>query len=183
MHAAARGSARVGGSGRAGPRPAEFTGLRAVGLGAPAEADEEQHHQYDSHRADHEAGPGEEEQENDPEYHQCECGSDHRDGGAPRSGAENSIPSDRMRSALIVDAVRSPMGKRNGTLASVRANELAAQVLTALADRLELDPAAVEDVQMGCVTQIGEQALNVGRIATLVAGWPASVCASTIDRQ
>jgi len=84
-----------------------------------------------------------------------------------------------MRDALIVDAVRSPIGKRNGTLASVRADELAAQVLGALADRLDLDPGAIEDVEMGCVTQIGEQALNVGRIASLVAGWPETVCAST----
>jgi acetyl-CoA acetyltransferase family protein len=88
-----------------------------------------------------------------------------------------------MRDALIVDAVRSPIGKRNGTLASVRADELAAQVLAALADGLDLDPWAIEDVEMGCVTQIGEQALNVGRIASLVAGWPETVCASTIDRQ
>jgi acetyl-CoA acyltransferase len=88
-----------------------------------------------------------------------------------------------MRDAMIVDAVRSPIGKRNGTLSSVRADELAAQVLTGLVSRLELDPAAVEDIEMGCVTQIGEQALNVGRIASLVAGWPETVCASTIDRQ
>ena len=88
-----------------------------------------------------------------------------------------------MRDALIVDAVRSPIGKRNGTLASVRADELAAQVLAALRERLDLDPSAIEDVEMGCVTQIGEQALNVGRIASLVAGWPETVCASTIDRQ
>ena len=88
-----------------------------------------------------------------------------------------------MTEALIVDAVRSPIGKRNGTLSSVRADELAAQVLNGLAARHDLDPGAVEDVQMGCVTQIGEQALNVGRLATLVAGWPASVCAATVDRQ
>ncbi len=88
-----------------------------------------------------------------------------------------------MRDAVIIDAVRSPIGKRNGTLASVRADELAAQVLVALGTRLDLDPSAIEDVEMGCVTQIGEQALNVGRIASLVAGWPETVCASTIDRQ
>jgi acetyl-CoA acyltransferase len=85
--------------------------------------------------------------------------------------------------ALIVDAVRSPIGKRNGTLASVRADELAAQVLNGLVTRLDLDPAEIEDVQMGCVTQIGEQGLNVGRIATLIAGWPETVCATTVDRQ
>jgi acetyl-CoA acyltransferase len=88
-----------------------------------------------------------------------------------------------MRDALIIDAVRSPIGKRNGTLASVRADELAAQVLNRLVERLDLDPAAVEDIQMGCVSQVGEQALNVGRVASLIAGWPETVCASTVDRQ
>src|ERR687887_41877 len=88
-----------------------------------------------------------------------------------------------MPAAFIVEAVRTPIGKRNGTLASVRADELAAQVLNGLVARHELDASEVEDVQMGCVTQIGEQALNVGRIATLIAGWPETVCASTIDRQ
>jgi acetyl-CoA acyltransferase len=88
-----------------------------------------------------------------------------------------------MGEALIIDAVRSPIGKRNGTLASVRADELAAQVLNGLVSRLDLDPAAIEDVEMGCVTQVGEQALNVGRIASLVAGWPETVCATTVDRQ
>jgi acetyl-CoA acetyltransferase family protein len=88
-----------------------------------------------------------------------------------------------MRDALIIDAVRSPIGKRNGTLASVRADELAAQVLDGLAKRLELDPGAVEDVEMGCVSQVGEQALNVGRVASLIAGWPETVCATTVDRQ
>ena len=88
-----------------------------------------------------------------------------------------------MREALIVDAVRSPIGKRGGSLAGIRADELAAQVLNGLVDRLDVEPGEVEDVQMGCVTQVGEQALNVGRQAVLVAGWPETVCASTIDRQ
>jgi acetyl-CoA acyltransferase len=88
-----------------------------------------------------------------------------------------------MRDALIIEAVRSPIGKRNGTLASVRADELAAQVLNGLASRLDLDPGAVEDVEMGCVSQVGEQALNVGRVASLIAGWPETVCATTVDRQ
>ena len=88
-----------------------------------------------------------------------------------------------MRDALIIDAVRSPIGKRNGTLASVRADELAAQVLSALVARHDIDPGAVEDIQMGCVSQVGEQALNVGRVASLIAGCPETVCASTIDRQ
>jgi acetyl-CoA acetyltransferase family protein len=88
-----------------------------------------------------------------------------------------------MRDALIIDAVRSPIGKRNGTLASVRADELAAQVLQRLVERLDLDPGAIEDIQMGCVSQVGEQALNVGRVASLIAGWPATVCGTTVDRQ
>ncbi len=88
-----------------------------------------------------------------------------------------------MPDALLIDAVRSPIGRRNGTLATVRADDLAADVLNGLVGRVGLDPAEVEDVQMGCVTQIGEQALNVGRIAALVAGWPESVAATTVDRQ
>jgi acetyl-CoA acetyltransferase family protein len=88
-----------------------------------------------------------------------------------------------MPDALIVDAVRSPIGKRNGMLASVRADELAAQVLNGLVERAGIDPADIEDVQMGCVSQVGEQALNVGRVAVLVAGWPETVCAATTDRQ
>jgi acetyl-CoA acetyltransferase family protein len=88
-----------------------------------------------------------------------------------------------MRDAYVVDAVRSPIGRRNGSLAGIRADELAAQVLNGLVARLDLDPAEIEDVQMGCVTQIGEQALNVGRQAVLVAGWPETVCATTVDRQ
>jgi len=85
--------------------------------------------------------------------------------------------------ALIVDAVRSPIGKRNGTLAKLRADALAGQVLNGLVRRLELDPAEVEDVQMGCVSQVGEQGWNIGRMAPLVAGWPESVCGTTVDRQ
>jgi acetyl-CoA acyltransferase len=88
-----------------------------------------------------------------------------------------------MGDAYIVDAVRSPIGKRGGSLAGIRAEELAAQVMNGLVGRLELEPGAIEDVQMGCVTQVGEQALNVGRQAALVAGWPESVCATTVDRQ
>jgi len=88
-----------------------------------------------------------------------------------------------MSGAFVVDAVRSPIGKRGGSLAALRADELAAQVLNGLVGRLDLDPGEVEDVQMGCVTQVGEQALNVGRQAVLVAGWPETVCATTVDRQ
>ena len=85
--------------------------------------------------------------------------------------------------AFIVDAVRSPIGKRNGALASLRADELAGQVLNALLERNALDPAEVEDVQMGCVSQVGEQGWNIGRMAALVAGWPDSVPGTTVDRQ
>jgi acetyl-CoA acyltransferase len=85
--------------------------------------------------------------------------------------------------ALIVDAVRSPIGRRNGTLSSIRSDELAGQVLNELVRRQDVDPAQVEDVQFGCVTQIGEQGWNIGRMAPLVAGWPESVCGTTIDRQ
>jgi acetyl-CoA acetyltransferase family protein len=88
-----------------------------------------------------------------------------------------------MSGAYIVEAIRSPIGRRNGSLSEIRADELAAQVLNGLVSRLDVDPSAVEDVQMGCVTQVGEQALNVGRQAVLVAGWPETVCASTVDRQ
>jgi len=85
--------------------------------------------------------------------------------------------------ALIVDAVRSPIGKRNGSLAGMRGDELAGVVLNGLVARHDLDPAEIEDVQMGCVTQIGEQGWNIGRMAPLVAGWPETVCGTTIDRQ
>ena len=85
--------------------------------------------------------------------------------------------------ALIVDAVRSPIGKRNGSLASIRGDELCAQVLNGLVARHDLDPAEVEDVQMGCVTQIGEQGWNIGRMVPLAAGWPETVCGTSVDRQ
>src|SRR5262245_10585895 len=85
--------------------------------------------------------------------------------------------------ALIVDAVRSPIGRRKGSLSSIRADELAAQVLNGLAARNDLDPAEVEDVQLGCVTQIGEQGWNIGRMVPLVAGWPETVAGTTVDRQ
>src|SRR6266496_2406074 len=88
-----------------------------------------------------------------------------------------------MREALIVDAVRSPIGKRNGSLSKIRADELAGQVLNALIARQQLDPAEIEDVQMGCVSQVGEQGWNIGRMVPLVAGWPETVPGTTVDRQ
>ena len=88
-----------------------------------------------------------------------------------------------MAEAYIVDAVRSPIGRRNGTLSKIRGDELAGQVLNALVARSDLDPAEVEDVQLGCVTQIGEQGWNIGRMVPLVAGWPETVSGTTVDRQ
>ncbi len=88
-----------------------------------------------------------------------------------------------MAEAVIVDAVRTPGGKRNGQLSGWHPADLAAEVLTALAERNNLDPALVDDVIMGCVMQAGAQSLNVGRNAVLAAGWPESVPATTIDRQ
>jgi len=85
--------------------------------------------------------------------------------------------------AYIVDAVRSPIGRKNGTLSKIRGDELAGQVLNALVARSDLDPAEVEDVQLGCVTQIGEQGWNIGRMVPLVAGWPETVSGTTVDRQ
>jgi acetyl-CoA acyltransferase len=85
--------------------------------------------------------------------------------------------------SYIIDAVRSPIGRRNGTLSVMRGDDLAAQVLNGLVRRHDLDPAEVEDVQMGCVTQIGEQAWNIGRMAVMAAGWPVEVCGTTVDRQ
>ena len=82
-----------------------------------------------------------------------------------------------------MDAVRSPIGKRAGTLSSIRGDELAAQVLNGLVLRHDLDPGEIEDVQLGCVTQIGEQGWNIGRMAPLLAGWPETVCGTTVDRQ
>jgi acetyl-CoA acyltransferase len=87
------------------------------------------------------------------------------------------------RDAVIVDAVRTPVGKRNGGLAGVHPVDLSAHVLEALAERTALDPALVEDVIWGCVSQTGEQAVNVGRNAALAAGWPEDVVGVTIDRQ
>jgi acetyl-CoA acyltransferase len=88
-----------------------------------------------------------------------------------------------MATAVIVDAVRTPGGKRNGKLSGWHPADLAAECLKALADRNNLDPALVEDVIMGCVMQVGAQSLNIGRNAVLGAGWPEEVPATTVDRQ
>jgi acetyl-CoA acetyltransferase family protein len=84
---------------------------------------------------------------------------------------------------VIIDAVRTPLGKRNGSLADWHPADLAAEPLKALAERNDLDPSLVDDVIMGCVSQAGEQTYNIGRNAVLGAGWPETVPGVTIDRQ
>ncbi|WP_433602367.1 thiolase family protein [Nocardia sp. CA-135953] len=88
-----------------------------------------------------------------------------------------------MRDAVIVEALRTPIGKRGGGLADVHAVELSALVLTAIAERTGLDPAVVDDVHWGNVLSVGQQSGNVGRMAVLGAGWPESVPGFTVDRQ
>jgi acetyl-CoA acyltransferase len=89
----------------------------------------------------------------------------------------------RGTDALIVDAVRSPIGKKNGTLSHIRGDDLSAQVLNGLVGRHDVDPGQIEDIQWGCVTQVGEQTWNIGRNVALAAGWPVTVCGTTVDRQ
>ena len=88
-----------------------------------------------------------------------------------------------MRDAVIVEAVRTPVGKRNGALKDVHPVDLSGHVLKALVERTGIDPAVVDDVIWGCVTQAGEQGFNIGRNAVLAAGWPESVPGTTVDRQ
>ncbi|MGI9644536.1 MAG: thiolase family protein [Ilumatobacteraceae bacterium] len=88
-----------------------------------------------------------------------------------------------MTEAVIIDAVRTPGGKRNGQLKDWHPASLAAHVLKAIEERNDLDPADVDDVVMGCVMQVGEQSLNIGRNAVLAAGWPEEVPSTTVDRQ
>lgn len=88
-----------------------------------------------------------------------------------------------MRNVVIVDAARTPVGRFRGALASVRADHLGAALLQALVERNGLEPAQVDDIVFGCVTQIGEQSANIARTASLSAGWPESVPGLTIDRK
>src|SRR4249920_3125999 len=88
-----------------------------------------------------------------------------------------------MPTAVIVDAVRTPQGRRNGALKDVHPVDLAALTLDALIQRTSLDPELVEAVIMGCVMQVGDQAVNVGRNAALAAGFPESTVGTTVDRQ
>lgn len=88
-----------------------------------------------------------------------------------------------MSDAVIVGAVRTPVGRRKGSLAGVHPVDLSAHVLRALAERTGLDPAQVDDVFWGCVSQVGEQSWNIARNAVLAAGWPETVPGTTLDRQ
>ena len=88
-----------------------------------------------------------------------------------------------MTTAVIVDAIRTPLGKRNGKLKDWHPVDLAAETLKALVDRTGIDPGLVDDVVMGCVMQVGEQGVNIARNAVLAAGWPESVPGTTVDRQ
>lgn len=88
-----------------------------------------------------------------------------------------------MRDAVIIDAVRTPIGKRNGALAGVHPGDLTAHILTSLAERTDFAPETVDDVVWGCVSQVGDQAGSVGRVGVLAAGWPESVPATVVDRR
>ncbi|GAA1651584.1 thiolase family protein [Georgenia ruanii] len=88
-----------------------------------------------------------------------------------------------MRDAVIVEIARTPVGRRNGSLSEVHPADLSATVLNAVVERSGVDPALVDDVVWGCVSQVGEQASNIGRTAVLAAGWPETVPATTVDRQ
>ncbi|HWH30944.1 MAG TPA: acetyl-CoA C-acyltransferase [Mycobacteriales bacterium] len=88
-----------------------------------------------------------------------------------------------MRDAVIVEAVRTPTGKRAGGLSGVHSADLSAHVLQALVERAGLDPVLVDDVVWGCVSQIGEQTFDIARTALLSAGWPETVPGTTVDRQ
>jgi len=88
-----------------------------------------------------------------------------------------------MPDAVIIDVIRTPGGKRNGSLSGWHPTDLAAEVLSTIVERNGIDPALIEDVLMGCVSQVGAQSLNIGRNAVLAAGFPDTVPATTIDRQ
>ncbi|WP_280271299.1 thiolase family protein [Nocardia wallacei] len=87
-----------------------------------------------------------------------------------------------MREVVIAGAVRTAVGKRNGGLSGVHPADLSAHVLNALAERTGLDPAVVDDVIWGCVSQVGDQSSNIGRYAVLAAGWPESIPGTTVNR-
>jgi acetyl-CoA acyltransferase len=88
-----------------------------------------------------------------------------------------------MRNAVIVEAVRTPVGKRDGGLSGVHPATLSAHVLNSLVNRASVDPAVVDDVIRGCVSQVGEQTFDIARTSALTAGWPETVTGVTVDRQ
>src|SRR5271167_1131489 len=108
---------------------------------------------------------------------------------SPKSGTRRSQVNGRsrdrsrkMRETVIVEAVRTPVGKRNGGLSTMHAADLSAIVLTELVERTGIDPDIIDDVIWGCVSQVGDQSSNIGRYAVLAAGWPESIPGTTINR-
>ena len=87
-----------------------------------------------------------------------------------------------MAEAYIIDAIRTPLGRRNGALSGVRSDELAAITLKSIVERTGIDAGEIEDVVMGCVTQVHEQGLNVARNASLIAGFPVDVTGTSVNR-
>ena len=87
-----------------------------------------------------------------------------------------------MRDTVIVEAVRTAVGKRNGSLADMHAADLSAVVLNALVEKAGVDPGIIDDVVWGCVSQVGDQSSNIGRYSVLAAGWPESVPGTTVNR-
>src|SRR6201992_583292 len=108
---------------------------------------------------------------------------------SPKSGTRRSRVNGRsrdrsrkMRETVIVEAVRTPVGKRNGGLSSMHAADLSAIVLTELVERTGINPTVIDDVVWGCVSQVGDQSSNIGRYAVLAAGWPEHIPGTTINR-
>src|SRR6202044_648955 len=108
---------------------------------------------------------------------------------SPKSGTRRSQVNGRsrdrsrkMRETVIVEAVRTPVGKRNGGLSTMHAADLSALVLNELVQRAGIDPDIIDDVVWGCVSQVGDQSSNIGRYAVLAAGWPESIPGTTINR-
>src|SRR5262249_20376005 len=154
VHAAVHDAERV--AGELGGRPRRLRPALAVALEGDAEL-AEQRHAAVAQRSVHVA---------------------HRARLPGTTGSLRAVPT-----AVVVDAIRTPLGRRNGQLATWHPVDLLAHVLTTLTVRSDLDPALIDDVITGCVSQVGEQALNVSRNALLAAGFPDSVPGTTVDRQ
>src|SRR5580704_6796755 len=104
-------------------------------------------------------------------------------GRRPGPAASRNKEENSMRDAVIVQAIRTPVGRRRGALSGIHPADLSAVVLNALVEGVGLDAAMVDDVVWGCVGQVGEQGVNIARNAILAAGWPESVPGTTVDRQ